>query len=92
MSTPTDDQILRIGEAITQGRKIEAIKLYREFTDVGLKDAKVKVERMEKELREKFPERFTKTEKKGCAPGVLLLFILTIGLALLSTQTLQALL
>lgn len=40
---PTDDDILKMA---LQGRKILAIKWYRELHGVGLKDAKVAVERM----------------------------------------------
>lgn len=39
-----DDMRIRIGSALAQGRKIEAIKLYREATGAGLKDAKDAVE------------------------------------------------
>jgi len=37
-----------IGELVRQGRKIEAIKLYREQTGAGLKEAKDRVEEMER--------------------------------------------
>ncbi|MBN1146747.1 MAG: ribosomal protein L7/L12 [Anaerolineales bacterium] len=38
-----------VGKLLARGRKIEAIKLYRELTGAGLKEAKEAVERMEKE-------------------------------------------
>ena len=39
-----------VRELILQGRKIDAIKAYRERTGAGLKDAKDVVEAMEREL------------------------------------------
>ena len=41
---PKEDANLQIVELMKAGRKIEAIKLYREQTGVGLKDAKDYVE------------------------------------------------
>ncbi|MGW5444800.1 ribosomal protein L7/L12 [Streptomyces asiaticus] len=37
----------RVMDLVRQGKKIEAIKVYRELTDAGLKEAKDAVERME---------------------------------------------
>lgn len=39
------DQFDRVRELIGQGNKIEAIKVYRELTGCGLKEAKEAVER-----------------------------------------------
>jgi hypothetical protein len=47
------------------GRKIEAIKVYREATDEGLKEAKDAVEAMEAELRGSDPSRFRIDPSKG---------------------------
>lgn len=41
-----DDRMERVHEAILAGRKIEAIKIYREVRGVGLKEAKEAVERL----------------------------------------------
>jgi hypothetical protein len=60
-------KLASITEAIFQGRKIEAIKQYREWTGAGLADAKAAVERLELELRKASPERFTTAPSgKGC--------------------------
>jgi len=40
-----------IRELIRRGNKIEAIKIYREFTGVGLKEAKDAVEALEREMK-----------------------------------------
>ena len=44
--TSSDTGMDRVREALRRGRKIEAIKIYREARGVGLKDAKEAVERM----------------------------------------------
>ena len=71
----TDDDLERIREAIFAGRKIEAIKLYRESTGQGLKQAKDAVELLEAELRRAEPERFSVSSSapKGCSVYVLAL-------------------
>jgi ribosomal protein L7/L12 len=56
-----------IHEALFKGDKIEAIKLYREGTNLGLKESKEAVEKLETELRQKSPERFAaKPAGKSC--------------------------
>lgn len=37
----------RVAELVREGKKIEAIKVYRELTDAGLKEAKEAVDRMD---------------------------------------------
>ncbi len=54
-------------EHIFRGRKIEAIRLYRELTGVGLKEAKDEVERLSEILRKEHPEQFSAPAKSaGC--------------------------
>ena len=64
MSDPTPDE--RIKAAIFTGQKIEAIKLHREQTGMGLKESKDAVEKLEAELRASTPDRFTKPQGVGC--------------------------
>lgn len=60
---------------IYSGRKIEAIKIYREATGSGLKEAKETVEMLEADLRRQFPERFAAQKgNAGCLSAVLFLF------------------
>ncbi len=68
MDTPVpEDKLERIKQSLFQGRKIEAIKLYRKGTGRGLKEAKEAVEKLETELRAASPEKFTApTGGKGC--------------------------
>ena len=47
-SQPAGDLMARIEQELRAGRKIEAIKLYREFTGQGLKEAKEAVEAIER--------------------------------------------
>lgn len=54
-----------IENAILAGRKLEAIKRYRELTFTGLADAKAAVDDMEARLRIEAPERFAKPPGKG---------------------------
>jgi len=46
-----DSVMAQVCDDIRQGRKINAIKLYREVTGVGLKDAKDAVEQIERDLQ-----------------------------------------
>jgi hypothetical protein len=68
MSIPTPDQTAAVlADLIFRGRKIEAIKLYRESTRVGLKEAKEAIEELEASLRQASPEKFTVAPRgKGC--------------------------
>ena len=69
-----DDAIEQIRAALFAGRKIEAIKLYREATGYGLKESKDVVEALEAELRIRSPELFTSVPGKGgCGLTVLAL-------------------
>ena len=72
MSEPESaDRANQIKDALLHGNKIQAIKLYREQTGVGLKEAKDAVEKLEAELRNASPERFTQPQAKGCSLGIL---------------------
>jgi hypothetical protein len=61
-----------VAESIFAGRKIEAIKRLREHGALGLKDAKDRVEAMERRLRAERPERFGAAPRSGGCMGVLL--------------------
>lgn len=87
MSQLTEQQKQAISAEIAGGRKIEAIKLYREATGVGLKEAKDAVEGMEKGLRQNEPEKLTlRSGKSGCfsvVAAVALLMSLAVTIYLL---------
>ena len=78
----SEEQIREITDCLLAGNKIQAIKLYREASGEGLKEAKECIESLTATLREKHPDKFPAT-KAGCAPMIALgLTTLTIaGLA-----------
>jgi hypothetical protein len=58
MPSPTDAQMNAIADALRAGNKIEAVKLHREATGSGLKEAKDEIEAIEAGLRARYPDRF----------------------------------
>jgi hypothetical protein len=77
---PTKEQISQLSEALFRGRKIEAIKIYKEATGLGLKEAKDAVDALEADLRARHPGKFAAAKGKGCL-GPAALFCLCAGLA-----------
>jgi ribosomal protein L7/L12 len=71
----SDEMIQQIQTAIFAGRKIEAIKLHRTATGMGLKESKDFVEALEVELRSISPTKFA-PQRKGCSTVLLLVFAL----------------
>lgn len=61
-----DEQWQEIESHLFAGRKIQAIKLFREHTGEGLKDAKEVLEEHEAKLRDEFPDKFEHEEGSGC--------------------------
>src|SRR4030095_12850023 len=81
------DQLQRVHDEIFAGRSISAIKLYREFTSVGLKDEKDAVDAMTKGLFERSPERFTRNPKaSGCGTAALTVLVLLLMAAAVLAQ------
>ena len=88
MAQLSDPQRQSIEAAIFAGNKIEAIKLYREATGVGLAEAKQAVEAMEASLRQQHPEKFTASRKRGCM-GMVAVLGLVVGMMLLAMKMAQ---
>lgn len=65
-TTLQPERVNWIKEALFKGNKIEAIKLYRDGTNLGLKESKEAVEKIEEALRLQSPEKFTAKAGKGC--------------------------
>lgn len=62
-----EDQVRAINDAILAGRKIEAIKLYREAVGCDLKTAKAAVELFGTVFHDQQPEQFqAPARRKGC--------------------------
>lgn len=90
MNQPNESQLQAIKVEIQGGQKIAAIKLYREATGVGLKEAKDAVEVIEKDLRQREPEKFSlRTGKSGCL-GVLAVGVLLISAAMITIYILRS--
>lgn len=70
-----DDKLTAISDALFAGRKIEAIKTYREQTGLGLKEAKDDIEEIEAALRRDFPEKFVARPKGGGCFGAAAVFV-----------------
>jgi ribosomal protein L7/L12 len=72
---PSPEQIDQIGSALAAGKKIEAIKLYRETTGEGLKESKEFVEALQERLSAEDPERFAAVQAKGsgCATSMVVI-------------------
>ena len=70
----TEEQWKPIDAEIFTGRKIRAIKLYREVTGAGLKDAKDVIDERDAALRNSLPSSFQTPARTGCL-GVILLAV-----------------
>lgn len=74
----------QIDAMIFAGRKIEAIKQYRELNGTDLKDAKQAIDTRERELRQQSPQSFT-AGKSGCASMIVLALLTAASLAYVTT-------
>ena len=84
----TPEQNERIREALAEGRKIEAIKVYREATGCGLREAKEFIEALIPRLKEQEPEKYAKlSEGVGCASAAILFGIGLAAVALVWFRT-----
>ncbi len=73
--TPTQEQIDQITAALADGRKITAIKIYREATEKGLAEAKQFIDALIPQLIEQDPEKYANlsaSKGAGCTSVVLL--------------------
>jgi Ribosomal protein L7/L12 C-terminal domain len=87
MSQLPDETVVRISDALYAGRKIEAIRLYRQATKLGLKESKDFIEALEVRLRQESPEKFTVPPGgAGCSRTVVVL--LAVGAALIARHLL----
>jgi ribosomal protein L7/L12 len=83
----TDQQRGQINAHLFQGRKIEAIKVYREAMGGELVDAKKAVDAIEQDLRQREPKKFAKT-KSGCV-GVLVTVAVLVSATLVTIYILR---
>jgi hypothetical protein len=80
------DLMDQVNEALFRGRLIDAIRIYRQATGSGLKEAKDFVQTLEARLRAQMPERFTgppsnviQVRLAGCVAMVVLGFLVALG-------------
>ena len=71
-----DNSAEQIRAALHQGRKIEAIKIYRGQSGAGLKEAKDAIDPLEADLRTSEPEKFSTRKAGGCSAVMVALVIL----------------
>ena len=90
MNQLTEQQQQAITTEIFGGRKIEAIKLYREATGLGLKEAKDAVDGMEKDLRQREPNKFAKPAGKSGCISVVAVVALLVSAALVTIYILHS--
>lgn len=69
----SEHDLAPVASALFRGQKIEAIKLYREHRNCGLKEAKDAVEELEAGLRKASPEKFVTSAGKGCLGAAMFL-------------------
>jgi ribosomal protein L7/L12 len=76
----SDDQVRQVTDALAGGSKIEAIKLYREFTGKGLADAKMFIDQLIPKLIEQDPTKYASLSQKstGCASLIMIGLIITV--------------
>ena len=67
---------------IYEGKKIDAIKVVREITSMGLKESKEHIDNLIIELYEKNPDKFKHdpTKAKGCGTAALFFLFSFIGI------------
>jgi len=56
MNELSQEDISRLSELVLAGQKIEAIKIYKEITGMGLRESKEFIDDLEDQLREENPE------------------------------------
>lgn len=67
MGNIPEEDARKMTEFIFAGQKIEAIKMYRDASHLGLKESKQFIDQLEKQLREECPDEFAHAAKTGCS-------------------------
>lgn len=75
-----EEKLTPIRDALYRGELIAAIKLHRDATGSGLKEAKEAVEKLDAELRASSPDKFTSLPRRaGCFAMIVVLGVLSLG-------------
>lgn len=80
--TLSDEQMRAISEALAKGNKIEAIKIYREASGKGLKEAKDFIDALVPKLVEQDPVKYAAAEKSGGCASLIVFALLLSGAVL----------
>jgi ribosomal protein L7/L12 len=72
----SDEIVQQIQAAVFAGQKIEAIRLHRTATGMGLKESKDFVEALEARLRSLSPGEFAPPRQKGCSMMLLVMLLM----------------
>jgi ribosomal protein L7/L12 len=81
----SDEDVQQIMDAVFAGRKILAIKFYRQATKSSLLDAKNFIEALQVRLWQESPERFSAPpDKAGCARASAVLVSVAVAIYALS--------
>ncbi|KLU04779.1 hypothetical protein RISK_003047 [Rhodopirellula islandica] len=73
-----EEALDQIRAHILEGKKLKAIKLYREATDASLQESKTQVEALIEELEKSHPRQMADNRSIGCA-GIVLLAVVGAG-------------
>jgi hypothetical protein len=88
MNAPIPEDLrARVSDALYHGRKIEAIKWYRELTGTGLAEAKRVVEQCEAELRAATPEKFVGRPKNTVLRNLVCYCVIAAGFAIVCVKS-----
>ena len=85
MADLSQEHIDEISNALAKGSKIEAIKIYREVSGLGLKEAKEFIDELIPKLTEQDPERFAKLAPSGTGCSTAVIVIIAVSLAAFGT-------
>jgi hypothetical protein len=87
MSQLPDEMVVRISDALYAGRKIEAIRFYRQATRLGLKESKDFIEALEVRLRQESPDKLT-VPPGGAGCSRTMIVLLAVGVAIICCRLL----
>ncbi len=73
-----DEKRKEILDHLLNGRKIQAIKEIREVTGCGLKESKDFMDELQREIKEKYPDKIVATNSTGCGCLVLIGFVICV--------------
>lgn len=80
----TDEDRSQIIDALIAGKKIEAIRLYRAASGLGLKESKEYIDNLIRELSKEHPGIIKANEGSGCAGALVALLAAALAAAALT--------